>query len=63
MASPLVPPPLPKPKPKGKTKLEAKGLWHSIDEAGSRMDGVPSLESKRKLDITYAKCFVKISRK
>ena len=42
--------PLPKPKPKRKrkTKLEAKGL---------------SLEKKKKLDIIYAKCFVKTRRK
>ena len=34
-----------------KTKLEAKGLWRSIGETGSRMDGVLSQESKKKLDI------------
>ena len=37
-----------KPKAKPKTKLEAKGL---------------SLENKKKLDIIYAKGFVKTSRK
>ena len=45
----------PKAKPKPKTKLEAGGL--------SRMDGVLSLANKRKLDIIYAKGFVKTSRK
>ena len=39
-----------------KTKLEARGLWRS-------MDGVLSLENKRKLDTIYAKGFVKTSRK
>ena len=53
----------PKIKPKPQTKLEARGLWHSIGEAGSRMDGVLSLENKRKLDTIYAKGFVKTSRK
>ena len=38
----------PKIKPKPQTKLEARGL---------------SLESKKKLDTIYAKCFVKTSRK
>ena len=52
MELPLFPQPLPKPKPKPKTKLEAKSLWHSIGEAVSRMDGVSSLENKKKLDIT-----------
>ena len=59
-ASPLVPQSLaktiikpkpkhqPLPKPEPKTKLEAKGL---------------SLENKKKVDIIYAKCFVKTSRK
>ena len=46
----------PKNKPKPQTKLEARGLWHS-------MDGVLSLENKKKLDTIYAKGFVKISRK
>ena len=44
----------PKAKPKPKTKLEAGGL--------SRMDGVLSLEKKKKLDIIYDKSFVKTSR-
>ena len=39
-----------------KTKLEARGLWRS-------MDGVLSLENKKKLDTIYAKGFVKTSRK
>ena len=38
----------PKPLPKPKTKLEARGL---------------TLENKKKLDTTYAKGFVKTSRK
>ena len=46
----------PKIKPKPQTKLEARGLWRS-------MDGVLSLESKKKLDTIYAKGFVKTSRK
>ena len=46
-----------------KTKLEARGLWRSIGETGSRMDGVLSLENKKKLDTIYAKGFVKTSRK
>ena len=50
------PKPKPMPKPKVKIKLEAKGLWRS-------MDGVLFLENKKKLDIIYAKCFVKASRK
>ena len=45
----------PKAKPKPKTKLEAGGL--------SRMDGSLSLENKKKLDIIYARGFVKTSRK
>ena len=46
----LKPQPIPKAKtkPKPKTKLEAKGL---------------SLENKKKLDIIYAKSFVKTCRK
>ena len=59
-ASPLTPQQLFKPKPKPKTKLEAKHLWHIIDEAGSRMNGVLSLESKKKLDIVYAKGLVNL---
>ena len=39
-----------------KTKLEARGLWRS-------MDGVLSLENKKKLDTICAKGFVKTSRK
>ena len=46
----------PKIKPKPQTKLEARGLWRS-------MDGVLSLENKMKLDTIYAKGFVKTSRK
>ena len=46
----------PKIKPKPQTKLEARGLWRS-------MDGVLSLENKKKLDTIYAKGFVKTSRK
>ena len=46
-----------------KTKLEARGLWRSIGETGSRIDGVLSLENKKKLDTIYAKGFVKTSRK
>ena len=42
------PKPKPKVRPKAKLKLEAKGL---------------SLENKKKLDIIYAKGFVKASRK
>ena len=42
------PPPKTKTKPKPKSKLEARGL---------------SLENKKKLDIIYAKGFVKTSRK
>ena len=42
------PKPKPKVRPKAKIKLEAKGL---------------SLENKKKLDIIYAKGFVKTSRK
>ena len=45
----------PKAKPKPQTELEARGL--------SRMDGVLSLENKKKLDIFYARGFVKNSRK
>ena len=48
----IKPKPKPKPKPKAKpkpqTKLEARGL---------------ALENKKKLDIIYAKGFVKTSRK
>ena len=43
-------------KNKPKTKLEAKGLWRS-------MDGVLSQENKKKLDIIYAKGFVKTCKK
>ena len=50
--------PKPKPKPKvrskSKPKLEAGGL--------SRMDGVLSLENKKKLDIIYAKGFVNTNK-
>ena len=46
----------PKIKPEPQTKLEARGLWRS-------MDGVLSLENKKKLDTIYAKGFVKTSRK
>ena len=46
----------PKIKPKPQTKLAARGLWRS-------MDGVLSLENKKKLDTIYAKGFVKTSRK
>ena len=46
----------PKIKPKPQTKLEARGLWRS-------MDGVLSLANKKKLDTIYAKGFVKTSRK
>ena len=53
----------PKAKPKSKPKLEAKGLWRSIGETGSRMNGVLSQENKKKLDIIYAKGFVKTSKK
>ena len=42
--------------PKPKIKLEAKGLRRS-------MDGVLSLENKKKLDIFFARGFVKTSRK
>ena len=42
---------------------KTKGLWRSIGETGSRMDGVLSLENKKKLDTIYAKGFVKTSRK
>ena len=50
LVRPLVPQPLPKSKTKHKprTKFEARGL---------------SLENKKKLNNTYAKCFVKTSRK
>ena len=44
----IKPKPKPKVTPKSKIKLEAKGL---------------SLENKKKLDIIYAKGFVKTSRK
>ena len=44
----IKPKPKPKVRPKSKIKLEAKGL---------------SLENKKKLDIIYAKGFVKTSRK
>ena len=47
---------MPKVRPKAKIKLEAGGLWHS-------MDGVLSLENKKKLDIFYARVFVKTSKK
>ena len=50
-------------KTKPKTKLDAKGLWRSIGETGSRMDGVLSQENKKKLDIIYAKGFVKKCKK
>ena len=50
-------------KTKPKTKLEAKGLWRSIGETGSRMDGVLSQENKKKLDIIHAKGFVKTCKK
>ena len=50
-------------KTKPKTKLEDKGLWRSIGETGSRMDRVLSQENKKKLDIIYARGFVKTSRK
>ena len=46
----------PKVRPKAKIKLEAGGFWHS-------MDGVLSLENKKKLDIIYARGFVKTSKK
>ena len=42
----------PKAEPKPKTKLEAEGL--------SRMDGVLSLENKKKLNIICAKSFVNL---
>ena len=45
----------PKIRPKPKIKLEAGGL--------SRMDGVLSLENKKKLDIIYAKGFVNTNKK
>ena len=45
-----------KPKAKPKTKLEAKGLWR-------RMEGILSQENKKKLDIIYAKGFVKTCKK
>ena len=55
----IKPKPKPKPKPKvrskSKPKLEAGGL--------SRMDGVLSLENKKKLDISYAKVFVNTNKK
>ena len=44
----IKPKPKPKVRPKAKIKLEAKGI---------------SLENKKKLDIIYAKGFVKTSRK
>ena len=53
----------PKARPKAKIKLGAGGLWHSIGETGSRIDGVLSLENKKKLDIIYARGFVKTSKK
>ena len=43
-------------KTKPKTKLEPKGRWRS-------MNGVLSLENKKKLDIIYAKGFVKTCKK
>ena len=43
-------------KTKPKTWLEAKGLWRS-------MDGVPSQENKKKLDILYATGFVTTCKK
>ena len=51
------PKPRPKPKvrPKPKIKLEAGGL--------SRMDGVLSLENKKKIDIIFAKGFVNTNKK
>ena len=50
--------PLPKTKtkPKPKTMLEAKG-W------GTKGEAPLSLENKKKLDIIYAKSFVKTSKK
>ena len=53
----IKPKPKPKPRvrPKPKIKLEAGGL--------SGMDGVLSLENKKKLDIIYAKGFVNTKKK
>ena len=45
----------PKVRPKPKVKLEAGGL--------SRMDGVLSLENKKKLDFIYAKGFANTNKK
>ena len=47
--------PKPKVKSKPEVKFEARGL--------SRMDGVLSLENKKKLDIIYAKGFVNTNKK
>ena len=46
----------PKVRPKAKINFEAGGLRHS-------MDGVLSLENKKKLDIIYPRGFVKTSKK
>ena len=53
----------PKPKPRSKPKVRPKPKIKLEAGSLSRMDGVLSLENKKKLDIIYAKGFVNTNKK